>query len=64
MHRIHKERADREQYLAQLKRDRALTNWRLTLKRKDGSSVTGVVNSIIPGEGGESQVLGTMVEES
>jgi PAS domain S-box-containing protein len=62
---LYHRRSDRENYLAELKRGHALTNTRLTLKRKDGSSVTGVVNaSIIPGEGGESQVLGTMVEDS
>lgn len=62
---LYQQRSDREQYLAQLKLGQALTNKRLQLKRKDGSTVTGVVNaSIIPVEGGESQVLGTMVEES
>ena len=62
---LYEKRSDREQYLAQLKRDQAMTNKRLQLRRKDGSTVTGVVNaSIIPVEGGESQVLGTMVEES
>jgi len=62
---VYHQRSDREQFLAQLQRDRALTNLRIHLKKKDGSSVTGVVNAtIIPAEGGESQVLGTMVEES
>jgi len=62
---LYHQRSDREQFLAQLKRDRALTNLRVHLKKKDGSSVTGVVNAtIIPAEEGESQVLGTMVEET
>ena len=62
---IYHQRSDREKFLSQLQRDRALTNLRIQLKKKDGSSVTGVVNAtIIPAEGGASHVLGTMVEES
>ncbi len=62
---LYHQRTDREQLLARLERDRALTNLRLHLKKKDGSSVTGVVNAtIIPAEEGESQILGTMVEET
>jgi PAS domain S-box-containing protein len=62
---LYHQRSDREQFLAHLQRDRALTNLRIHLKKKDGSSVTGVVNAtIIPAEDGESQVLGTMVEEN
>jgi len=52
-------------FLEQLQRGRALTNLRLHLKKKDGSSITGLVNvSMIPAEGGETHVLGTMVEEA
>ena len=62
---LYHERGDREQFLQQLQRNHALTNLRLHLKKKDGSSITGVVNvSMIPAEGGETHVLGTMVEES
>jgi PAS domain S-box-containing protein len=62
---LYHQRRDREEFLEQLQRGRALTNLRLHLKRKDGSSITGVVNvSMIPAEGGETQVLGTMVEET
>jgi PAS domain S-box-containing protein len=62
---IYEQRADREQYLEELKRDRAVMNKRMHLKRKDGSSVLGLVSaSLIPGEGGEAQVLGTMVEDT
>jgi PAS domain S-box-containing protein len=61
---LYHQRSDREQFLSKLEHDRALTNLRLHLKKKDGSSVTGVVNAtIIPAEDGGSQVLGTMVEE-
>ena len=57
-------RGDREQYLERLKRG-ALTNARLQLKRKDGSTLMGIVSaSIIPAEEGEDQVLGTMVEDA
>jgi PAS domain S-box-containing protein len=62
---LYHHRRDREEFLEQLQRGRALTNLRLHLKRKDGSSITGVVNvSMIPAEGGETQVLGTLVEET
>ncbi|HMC23828.1 MAG TPA: GAF domain-containing protein [Thermoanaerobaculia bacterium] len=62
---LYHQRSDREQFLSKLEHDHALTNLRLHLKKKDGSSVTGVVNAtIIPAEDGESQVLGTLVEES
>lgn len=62
---VYQQRSDREGFLSQLRRDHALTNLRLHLKKKDGSAVTGVVNaSLIPVEGSEPQVLGTLVEES
>jgi PAS domain S-box-containing protein len=62
---LYHQRRDREEFLEQLQRGRALTNLRLHLKKKDGSSITGLVNvSMIPGEGGETHVLGTLVEET
>src|SRR5438093_4418949 len=62
---LYPQRSDREKYLGELRRDRALTNRRLPLRRKDGSSIMGLVTaSLIPADGGESQVLGTMVEDS
>ena len=61
---LYQERSERVNLLEQLQRDRALTNVRIHLKRKDGSPLTGLVNiSLIPAENGESQVLGTLVEE-
>lgn len=43
--------------------DRAMLNIRVALKRKDGTSVLGLVNaSLVPAENGESHILGTMVE--
>jgi PAS domain S-box-containing protein len=62
---LYQQRGDREQFISQLQSGHALTNLRLKLKKKDGTSITGVVNAtMIPGEGEEWQVLGTMVEES
>lgn len=59
---LYPQRSDREEFLSVLERERAMTNYRLQLKRKDGSSVTGIVNiSVFPGEGGELQLLGTLV---
>lgn len=61
---LYAQRSDRENFLAALQRDRLLRNYRLPLKRKDGSPVSGVVNvSLVPADGGESQLLGTLVEE-
>jgi PAS domain S-box-containing protein len=61
---LYRQRSDRETLLATLDRNQSLTNHRLRLKRKDGSDVTGVVNvSFIPAEEGETQLLGTLVEE-
>ena len=60
---LYHQRSDREQFLSELQRNRTLTNLRLHLKRKDGTSVTGVVNaSILPADDGDTQVLGTFVE--
>ncbi|HET7711698.1 MAG TPA: GAF domain-containing protein [Thermoanaerobaculia bacterium] len=61
---LYQERSEREQLLVTLQRDRALTNVRIHLKRKDGTPLTGVVNiSLIPADNGESHVLGTLVAE-
>jgi PAS domain S-box-containing protein len=60
---LYHQRSDREQFLSELQRNRSLTNLRIHLKKKDGTSVTGVVNaSILPADNGEAQVLGTFVE--
>jgi PAS domain S-box-containing protein len=56
------QRADREVFLRSLDRSPALTNVRLHFKRKDGTQMTGVITaSMIPTEGGGSQILGTLV---
>lgn len=61
---LYVQRSDREAFLAALERDRTMTNFRLRLKRKDGSELTGIVNvSLIPGGTGAPQLLGTLVAE-
>lgn len=61
---LYPQRSDREDFLSLLKRDRVMRNYRINLKRKDGSSVAGVVNvSLVPADGGDTQLLGTLVEE-
>jgi PAS domain S-box-containing protein len=55
--------ADREDYLAELKKHNALTNSRLRLKRKDGSLIEATINAnLVPGPEGEAYVMGTLVE--
>jgi PAS domain S-box-containing protein len=59
---LYHQRADREEFL-NLLRDRAMLNMRIPFRRKDGSSLLGVVSaSLTPGEDGEPQILGTIVE--
>jgi hypothetical protein len=42
---------------------RALLNFRIPFKRKDGTSLLGVVNaSLVPGDNNETHLLGTIVE--
>lgn len=58
---LYHDRHDREQLLARLEREEAMTNICLHLKRKDGRPVTGLVNiSLIPTDDG-AQLLGTLV---
>jgi PAS domain S-box-containing protein len=57
------QRSDREQMLDLLRRNRALLQVRIALRRKDGSSILGVVNaSLVPGDGDGEHLLGTIVE--
>lgn len=61
---LYADRPAREAFLEVLDRHRAMTNFRLRLKRKDGSELAGIVNvSLIPGETGVPQLLGTLVAE-
>ncbi|HEX3584120.1 MAG TPA: PAS domain S-box protein [Thermoanaerobaculia bacterium] len=58
------QRGDREAFLQTLHRAQAMTNYRIQLKRKDGTPMRAVVNvSVIPDESGW-QLLGTLVEET
>ena len=55
---LYHRRSDREEIL-RLLQERALINLRVSLKRKDGSSILGVVNAaMLP----DSEILGTIVE--
>jgi PAS domain S-box-containing protein len=61
---LYQQRSDREQLLSMLEDSHAARNVRIMMKRKDGSSIRGVVNvAKISGDDGESQILGTLVEE-
>lgn len=60
---LYHQRSDRQELLARVQQDRALLNMRMPLKRKDGSSLLGILSaSLVPGEENEDQVLGTIVE--
>lgn len=61
---LYHERGTREDMIARLDREGAMTNYCVDLKRRDGSRFTGLVNiTVIPGDG-EQQLLGTMVVAS
>ncbi len=61
---LYSQRADREAFLENVLSRNVLKNFRLHLKKKDGTPITGVVTvSILPGEGTAFQLLGTLVEE-
>ena len=60
---VYHDRGDREKFISELQRNHGLTNLHIRLKKKDGSSVMGIINAtMIPAEDGETQLLGTMVE--
>ena len=60
---LYYERSMREELIALLQKNRTLTNVRVPLKRKDGTSLLGVLNAgLVPGERGEEHLLGTVVE--
>lgn len=55
--------SDREEYLAKLQKQKSLTNTRLRLRKKDGTTIETVVNAnIVSGPAGETFVLGTLLE--
>ena len=61
---LYAQRADREAFLQTLHQAQAMTNYRVQLKRKNGTPMYAVVNvSLIPDESG-AQLLGTLVAEN
>lgn len=59
---LYHQRSDREEFL-RLVQNRAMLNIRMPFRRKDGSSLLGVVSaSVVPGDSDEVQLLGTIVE--
>jgi PAS domain S-box-containing protein len=59
---LYHQRSDREELLRLLRQNRAVLQMRIPLRRKDGSSLLGVVNaSLLSGED-DTQLLGTVVE--
>ena len=60
---LYHQRGDREEFLQRLRENRAVLNIRIPFRRKDGTSLLGVVTaSLVPGDGAESNLLGTVVE--
>lgn len=60
---LYHERADREEFLSLVQKHRVMPNVRIPFKRKDGSSLLGIVSaSLVPGEKNETHLLGTIVE--
>jgi PAS domain S-box-containing protein len=60
---LYHQRSDREEFLRLLRANRAVLQIRIPLRRKDGSSLLGVVNaSLLPGDSDDTQLLGTVVE--
>lgn len=61
---LYRNREDREALIDEMRRHRAVRNARVHFRKKDGTPMVGVMNiSTIPGDGGEEQLLGTLVEE-
>lgn len=61
---LYGQRTDREAFLQALHESQAMTNYRMQLKRKDGTPMHAVVNvSLISDESG-SQLLGTLVADN
>lgn len=60
---LYHQRGDREEILELLRKNRSMLNIRVPLVRKDGTNLLGLVSaSLVPGEGGETTLLGTIVE--
>ena len=60
---LYHHRSDREEFLRMLDQNRPVINMRMPLRRKDGSSLLGVVTaSLVPGDSNGKHLLGTVVE--
>lgn len=60
---LYHQRSDREEVLNLLKKNGVLLNCHMPFKRKDGASLLGLMTaSLVPGEGNETQLLGTVTE--
>ena len=60
---LYHQRSDREELLRLLRDNQVVHQIRMPLRRKDGSSLLGVVSaSFVPGERDETHLLGTIVE--
>jgi PAS domain S-box-containing protein len=60
---LYHQRGDREDLLQRLHENRAILNTRMPFRRKDGTSLLGVITaSLVPGDANESNLLGTIVE--
>ena len=60
---LYAQRSDRDKFLETIRSEQTLKNIRMRLKKKDGTPMTGVVTvSILPGDGANFQLLGTLVE--
>ena len=60
---LYHDRSTREELLQLIHDNGALLNARVTMKRKDGTSLLSIISaSLVPGEGEERHLLGTIVE--
>ena len=60
---LYHQRADREELIRLLQQNRTMLNMRMPFRRKDGTSLLGMISaSIVHSSTDEPQLLGTMVE--
>lgn len=60
---LYHQRSDRERFVSLLQENRPVMNMRIPFRRKDGTSLLASVSaSLVPGEGGETQLIGTVIE--
>jgi PAS domain S-box-containing protein len=60
---LYHQRGDREDLIELVQKNRTMLNIRMPLRRKDGTSLLGLVSAgLIPGDSEEKHLLGTIVE--